>query len=52
MTWPAIHIRQRVKGLEIIPAKINLAKLESKLVGDFDAPFRLKDRLEKVCRPL
>jgi ATPases involved in chromosome partitioning len=23
-----------------------LAKLEAKLVGDFDAPFRLKDRLE------
>ena len=35
-----------VKGLEMIPARINLAKLESKLVGDFDAPFRLKDRLE------
>jgi chromosome partitioning protein len=32
--------------LSIIPARINLAKLESKLVGDFDAPFRLKDRLE------
>jgi len=37
-----------VKGLEIIPAKISLAKLESKLVGDFDAPFRLKDRLERI----
>jgi chromosome partitioning protein len=37
-----------VKGLDIIPARINLAKLESKLVGDFDAPFRLKDRLERV----
>jgi chromosome partitioning protein len=37
-----------VEGLEIIPARINLAKLESKLVGDFDAPFRLKDRLERV----
>jgi chromosome partitioning protein len=35
-----------VEGLEIIPSRINLAKLESKLVGDFDAPFRLKDRLE------
>lgn len=35
-----------IEGLSIIPAKINLAKLESKLVGDFDAPFRLKDRLE------
>jgi len=37
-----------VSGLEIIPARINLAKLESKLVGDFDAPFRLKDRLEPI----
>jgi chromosome partitioning protein len=35
-----------VEGLDIVPARINLAKLESKLVGDFDAPFRLKDRLE------
>lgn len=35
-----------VAGLDIIPARINLAKIESKLVGDFDAPFRLKDRLE------
>ncbi|OLE51047.1 MAG: chromosome partitioning protein [Acidobacteria bacterium 13_1_20CM_3_53_8] len=37
-----------VSGLEIIPARINLAKLESKLVGDFDAPFKLKDRLEPI----
>ena len=35
-----------VEGLDIVPARINLAKLEAKLVGDFDAPFRLKDRLE------
>ncbi|MCA1566159.1 MAG: ParA family protein [Acidobacteria bacterium] len=37
-----------VEGLDIIPARISLAKLESKLVGDFDAPFRLKDRLESL----
>jgi chromosome partitioning protein len=35
-----------VEGLDIIPARISLAKLEAKLVGDFDAPFRLKDRIE------
>jgi chromosome partitioning protein len=35
-----------VENLDIIPARISLAKLESKLIGDFDAPFRLKDRLE------
>jgi chromosome partitioning protein len=39
-----------LKGLDIVPARIGLAKLESKLVGDFDAPFRLKDRLEKFRR--
>lgn len=37
-----------VVNLELIPSRINLAKLESKLVGDFDAPFRLKDRLETL----
>lgn len=37
-----------IDGLDIIPSKINLAKLEAKLVGDFDAVFRLKDRIEKV----
>jgi chromosome partitioning protein len=39
-----------VEGLDVVPARINLAKLESKLVGDFDAPFRLKDRLETLKR--
>src|ERR1044072_2094716 len=37
-----------VEGLDVIPARISLAKLESKLVGDFDAPFRLKDRIEPL----
>src|SRR5216110_1339620 len=40
--------RTTIGGLEIIPARISLAKLESKLVGDFDAPFRLKDRIEPL----
>src|SRR5213596_2827647 len=38
--------RSTVENLDVVPARINLAKLESKLVGDFDAPFRLKDRIE------
>jgi chromosome partitioning protein len=38
--------RTPVENLELVPSRINLAKLESKLVGDFDAPFRLRDRLE------
>jgi chromosome partitioning protein len=34
-----------VPKLDLIPARINLAKLEAKLLGDFDAAFRLRDRL-------
>ena len=37
-----------IAELDLVPARISLAKLESKLVGDFDAPFRLKDRLEPL----
>jgi len=33
------------KSVDVLPAKISLAKLESKLMGDFDAAFRLRDRL-------
>ena len=40
--------KTNVKNLDLVPARINLAKLEAKLVGDFDAAFRLRDRLEKV----
>jgi chromosome partitioning protein len=36
-------------NLSLAPARIALAKLESKLVGELDAHFRLKDRLEPVC---
>src|SRR6478752_5916974 len=31
--------------LWVAPSRIALAKLESKLIGEIDAPFRLKDRL-------
>jgi len=34
--------------LHIVPSRINLAKLEAKLVGDFDAIFRLRDRIEEI----
>jgi chromosome partitioning protein len=35
-------------GLWIAPSRIALAKLEAKLVGEMDAHFRLKDKLEPV----
>jgi chromosome partitioning protein len=37
-----------IAGLAVAPARISLAKTESALVGEFDAPFRLKDRLSPV----
>lgn len=37
-----------VLNLELAPARIALAKLESKLVGEIDSHFRLKDRIEPV----
>jgi chromosome partitioning protein len=39
-----------VPGLFILPSTISLAKLESKLLGEFDAPFRLKDRLDAIIK--
>jgi len=38
----------KVEKLKIVPSKISLAKLEAKLVGDFDAIFRLRDRIEQI----
>lgn len=35
----------KVANLCLVPARIALAKLEANLVGQFDAPFRLKDAL-------
>jgi len=37
-----------VPGLDLLPSRISLAKFESKLLGEFDAPFRLKDKLEGI----
>ena len=39
----------RVPNLDVAPARIGLAKLESQLVGELDAHFRLKDRLATVA---
>jgi chromosome partitioning protein len=37
-----------VPNLDIAPSRIALAKLEAQLVGELDAHFRLKDRLDTV----
>ncbi len=43
-----IVIPATVPNLAIAPARIALAKLEARLVGELDAPFRLKDKLQPL----
>jgi chromosome partitioning protein len=45
-TLGSIIQKSPVPRLDIAPSRIALAKLESQLVGELDAHFRLKDRLE------
>jgi chromosome partitioning protein len=45
----AVH-KTNHKALDVVPARISLAKFESKLLGDIDSHFRLKDRLKSVAR--
>jgi chromosome partitioning protein len=35
-----------VENLSLAPSRIALAKLESKLIGELDGPFRLKDKMK------
>ena len=39
-----------VPNLFVAPSRIALAKLESKLIGDMDGPFRLKDKLAETAQ--
>jgi chromosome partitioning protein len=55
LTEPDIGIDEVVRQtaipeLDILPSRINLAKFESKLIGEFDAPFRLKDRIDGASK--
>ena len=43
-----VIIQTQQPHLSVVPARISLAKLESKLVGELDAHFRLKDRLDSL----
>jgi len=50
---PAVGLRDVIvptplENLSIAPARIALAKLEAKLVGEMDAHFRLKDKIEPI----
>jgi len=43
-----VVVQSSQENLWVAPARISLAKLEARLVGELDAHFRLKDRLESV----
>jgi len=52
---PAVAIEDVIlpsplENLAIAPSRIALAKLEARLVGEMDAHFRLKDKLEPICK--
>ncbi|MEZ5425551.1 MAG: ParA family protein [Pyrinomonadaceae bacterium] len=46
--WDDFIYQTGLKKLSLVPSKINLAKLEPKLVGDFEAIFRLRDRIDQI----
>ncbi len=43
-----VIVPSSIQNLSIAPSRIALAKLEAKLVGEMDAHFRLKDKLEPI----
>lgn len=45
-----IRPAEKLPELDIAPASIALAKLESKLIGEIDSQYRLKDELARVTR--
>jgi chromosome partitioning protein len=42
-------IHTPVANLDLLPARISLAKLEGKLLGEFDGHFRFKDRIAPLA---
>lgn len=44
-TLPEIIVPTGVPNLSIAPSRISLAKLESKLIGEIDGHYRLKDKM-------
>jgi chromosome partitioning protein len=49
LEFPDVIVPTPLPNLWIAPSRIALAKLESKLIGDIDGPFRLKDRMKETA---
>ena len=50
VTLEDVILPAKLENLSIAPSRIALAKLEAKLVGEMDAHFRLKDKIEPLRR--
>jgi chromosome partitioning protein len=54
LTEPEVHLSdvirrvEKVDNLSVAPSSIALAKIESKLLGELDSHFRLKDEVERL----
>ncbi len=46
LSFKDVIVPTNVSSLMLAPSKIALAKLESKLIGELDGPFRLKDKIK------
>ncbi|HEY5610589.1 MAG TPA: ParA family protein [Thermoanaerobaculia bacterium] len=46
---PDVIVETPVENLSVAPSRIALAKLESKLIGELDSHYRLKDKMQKVA---
>jgi len=51
---PEVHLEdlilpvEELPALSVAPSSISLAKIESKLIGEFDSYYRLKDELDRI----
>jgi len=48
LTFEDVLVNTSIINLTLLPASIALAKLESKLIGEIDGHFRLKDRIDAI----
>ncbi|HKB79576.1 MAG TPA: ParA family protein [Thermoanaerobaculia bacterium] len=49
LSFADVIVPTSVPNLSLAPSKIALAKLESKLIGELDGPFRLKDKIKDTA---
>jgi chromosome partitioning protein len=49
LSFKDVIVPTQLPNLWLAPSKIALAKLESKLIGELDGPFRLKDKIAEAA---